>query len=81
MVWVTRINEREETVSVWVRAAQKDGRLKPVDPGFAATQIHALMKSFAFWPQVTLNESLLSPERQAQVVEGALDMFLSWYAV
>lgn len=81
MVWVTRINEREETVTVWVRAAQKDGRLKAVDPGFAAGQLHALMKTFAFWPQVTLNEALLSPERQAEVVEGALDMFLSWYAV
>ncbi len=80
-VWVTRINEREETISAWIRAAQKDGRLKPVDPGFAASQLHALMKTFAFWPQVTLNESLLLPAAQAEVVEGALDLFLNWYAV
>ncbi len=28
-VWLARINEREETFSAWIRAAQKDGRLKP----------------------------------------------------
>lgn len=80
-VWVTRLNQREETFSAWVRAAQKDGRIKPVDPGFAASQLHALMKTFAFWPQVTLNEPLLPAEKQAAVIEGALEMFLNWYAV
>ena len=80
-IWLTRLNEREETFSVWIRAAQKDGRLKAVDPGFAASQLHALLKTFAFWPQVTLNEPLLPVTRQSSVVVGAIDMFLCWYAL
>jgi TetR/AcrR family transcriptional regulator of autoinduction and epiphytic fitness len=77
--WVNRLNEREETFTVWVRAAQQDGRLKAVEPGFAASQIHALLKAFAFWPQVTLNEPLLTAEKQQSVLESALDLFLCWY--
>ncbi|WP_110947642.1 TetR/AcrR family transcriptional regulator [Pseudomonas bohemica] len=80
-VWVNRLNEREETFTVWVRGAQQDGRLKAVEPGFAASQIHALLKAFAFWPQVTLNEPLLTPEKQASVMESALDLFLCWYEI
>lgn len=79
--WMTRLNEREETFTVWIRAAQQDGRLKAIDPGFAATQMHALLKSFAFWPQVTFNAALLSPQEQERVVESTLDMFLGWYEI
>ncbi|MCV4281892.1 TetR/AcrR family transcriptional regulator [Pseudomonas capsici] len=79
--WMTRINEREEAFSVWIRAAQKDGRLKPVDPGFAAAQVHALLKAFAFWPQLTLNAESLTPEKQADVIESTLDMFLGCYEI
>jgi TetR/AcrR family transcriptional regulator of autoinduction and epiphytic fitness len=79
--WMARINEREETFTVWVRAAQKDQRLKAVEPGFAATQMHALLKAFAFWPQVTFNAELLSAEEQEKVVESTLDMFLGWYEI
>lgn len=80
-VWMTRLNEREETFSAWIRAAQKDGRLKAVEPGFAATQMHALLKSFAFWPQVTFNADLLTAQEQEQVIESTLDMFLGWYEI
>ncbi|MFY1667564.1 TetR/AcrR family transcriptional regulator [Pseudomonas sp. Pseu.R1] len=80
-VWVNRLNQREETFTVWVRGAQQDGRLKAVEPGFAASQIHALLKAFAFWPQVTLNEPLLTLEKQVTVVESALDLFLCWYEI
>ncbi|MFJ3682241.1 TetR/AcrR family transcriptional regulator [Pseudomonas sp. NPDC090208] len=76
--WVSRLSEREETFTTWIRSAQQDGRIKAVEPGFAASQIHALLKAFAFWPQVTLNEPLLTPEKQATVVESALDLFLGW---
>ncbi|HEY0289667.1 MAG TPA: TetR/AcrR family transcriptional regulator [Pseudomonas sp.] len=79
--WVNRLNQREESFTVWIRGAQKDGRLKEVDPAFAAHQIHALLKAFAFWPQITLNEPLLTPEKQASVVESALDLFLCWYEI
>ncbi len=78
-IWLARLNEREETFSVWIRDAQADGRLKAADPTFAATQMHGLLKGFVFWPQVTFNKPILSAEEQTQVIESALDLFLGWY--
>ncbi|MET0611457.1 MAG: TetR/AcrR family transcriptional regulator [Pseudomonas caspiana] len=79
--WLARLDEREETFAAWIRAAQADGRLKPADPTFAATQMHGLLKGFAFWPQVTFNKPVLSAEDQTRVIESTLDMFLGWYEV
>ena len=76
---VARMGEREEGLTVWIRAAQADGRLKPVDPEFAAQQVQGLLKSFAFWPQISMGQPSLSPERQTAVAESALDMFLACY--
>ncbi|CAI8815361.1 TetR/AcrR family transcriptional regulator, regulator of autoinduction and epiphytic fitness [Pseudomonas sp. IT-P253] len=76
---VARMGEREEGLTVWIRAAQADGRLKPVDPEFAAQQVQGLLKSFAFWPQISMGLPGLSPEMQTTVVESALDMFLACY--
>ncbi len=76
---VARMGAREEGLTVWIRAAQADGRLKAVAPEFAAQQIHGLLKSFAFWPQISMGKPGLSPEEQHQVAESALDMFLACY--
>lgn len=76
---VARMSEREEGLTVWIRAAQADGRLKPVDPAFAAHQIQGLLKSFAFWPQISLGLPSLESAMQEQVVDSALDMFLACY--
>ncbi|WP_223415567.1 MULTISPECIES: TetR/AcrR family transcriptional regulator [unclassified Pseudomonas] len=76
---VERMGKREEGLTVWIRAAQADGRLKPVDPEFAAQQIQGMLKSFAFWPQISMGLPGLSSEMQATVVDSALDMFLACY--
>ncbi|QAY89372.1 MULTISPECIES: TetR/AcrR family transcriptional regulator [unclassified Pseudomonas] len=76
---VARMGEREEGLTVWIRAAQTDGRLKPVAPEFAAQQIQGMLKSFAFWPQISMGLPGLSAEMQTTVVESALDMFLACY--
>jgi TetR/AcrR family transcriptional regulator of autoinduction and epiphytic fitness len=76
---VARMGEREEGLTVWIRAAQADGRLKAIAPDFAAQQIHGLLKSFAFWPQISMGKPGLSAEEQHQVAESALDMFLACY--
>jgi TetR/AcrR family transcriptional regulator of autoinduction and epiphytic fitness len=78
---VARMGEREESLTLWIRAAQADGRLKPVEPEFAAQQIHGMLKSFAFWPQISMGLPTLSAERQSMVVESALDMFLACHQV
>jgi len=76
---VARLGEREESLTVWIRAAHADGRLKAVDPAFAAQQVQGLLKSFAFWPQVSMGLPGLSADMQGSVVESALDMFLACY--
>ncbi|WP_223446672.1 MULTISPECIES: TetR/AcrR family transcriptional regulator [Pseudomonas] len=76
---VARMGEREEGLTVWIRAAHADGRLKAIAPDFAAQQVQGLLKSFAFWPQISMGKPGLSPEEQHQVAESALDMFLACY--
>ncbi|MDY7560940.1 TetR/AcrR family transcriptional regulator [Pseudomonas sp. 10B1] len=78
---VSRLNEREESFTAWIRAAQLDGRFKAVDPSFAATQIHALIKAFAFWPQITQGAETLASCAQESVMESTLSLFLGWYEI
>ncbi|MFM0736300.1 TetR/AcrR family transcriptional regulator [Paraburkholderia xenovorans] len=77
---VARMGEREEDLTVWIRAAAADGRLRTPDPVFASSQLQALVKAFAFWPQVTMGQPPLSADEQRQVAESAADMFLARYA-
>ena len=76
---VARMGEREEDLTVWIRAAAADGRLKTSDPVFASQQLQGLVKAFAFWPQVTMGQPPLSADDQRQVAESAADMFLARY--
>ncbi|UZE22519.1 TetR/AcrR family transcriptional regulator [Pseudomonas sp. B21-056] len=76
---VSRMGQREEGLTAWIREAQVDGRLKPVEPAFAAQQMHGLIKTFAFWPQISMGQPVLTLEEQLQVIESALDMFLIRY--
>lgn len=77
---VARMGEREEDLTIWVRAAAADDRLDTPDPVFAAQQLIALVKAFAFWPQVTMGQAPLEPAAQRQIAETAADMFLARYA-
>jgi TetR/AcrR family transcriptional regulator of autoinduction and epiphytic fitness len=77
---VARMGEREEDLTVWIRAAAADGRLKTPDPQFASQQLQGLVKAFAFWPQVTMGQPRLSQREQKDVAESAADMFLARYA-
>jgi TetR/AcrR family transcriptional regulator, regulator of autoinduction and epiphytic fitness len=77
---VARMGEREEDLTVWIRAAAADGRLKTADPVFASLQLQGLVKGFAFWPQVTMGQPPLSKAEQKQIAESAADMFLARYA-
>ncbi|CAN1603650.1 TetR/AcrR family transcriptional regulator [Pseudomonas sp. B21-028] len=76
---VSRMGQREEGLTTWIRQAQVDGRLKPVEPAFAAQQMHGLIKTFAFWPQISMGQPSLTLDEQVQVIESALDMFLVRY--
>ncbi len=76
---VARMGEREEGLTVWIRAAAAAGRLKIPDPVFASHQLQGLVKGFAFWPQITLGQPPLNAAAQRQVAESAVDMFLAYY--
>ncbi|EUB86198.1 TetR/AcrR family transcriptional regulator [Pseudomonas sp. GM30] len=76
---VARMGEREEGLTVWIRAAQADGRLKAVEAEFAAQQMQGLLKSFGFWPQISMGLPPLDADTQKAVAESALEMFLARY--
>lgn len=77
---VARLSEREEGVTVWIRAAQADGKLKAGDPAFMATLLQGQVKAVAFWPQVTMGAPPLAPAAQAQLVDAAVSMFLGYFS-
>lgn len=77
---IARLDDREDGLSAWIRAAAADGKLKPLDPAFAAHQLHGMVKGFAFWPQLTLGEPPLGAKQQEQVVTASAEMFLRCYA-
>ncbi|WP_416763555.1 TetR/AcrR family transcriptional regulator [Roseateles sp. So40a] len=76
-----RLGGREEALTVWIRAAMADGRLREGDPAFAAAQLQALVKGFAFWPQITMGQPPLDAAQQRQVADSATDMFLRFHEV
>ncbi|MET4598796.1 MULTISPECIES: TetR/AcrR family transcriptional regulator [Stenotrophomonas] len=78
---VCRMGEKESGVSAWIRAAIADGRLRQVDPEFAGHQLQGLVKSFAFWPQVTMGQAPLAQAERTRVAESAVAMFLGFYTV
>lgn len=75
-----RMGDKEEGLTTWIRAAAADGRLSTDDPGFASMLLQGMIKGFAFWPQVTLGQPVLTAAQRKQVAETAADMFLAHYA-
>jgi TetR/AcrR family transcriptional regulator of autoinduction and epiphytic fitness len=78
---VAKFSEKDGGISGWIRAAQQDGRLKPAEVQFASHLLQGQLKTFAFWPQVTLGQPQLDAAMQLQVTETAVDMFLAYFAV
>ena len=76
---VARLSDKEEAVTTWLRAAQADGKLRQADPVMASHMLQGQLKTFAFWPQVTLNQPPLDAATQDKVVTATVDMFLACY--
>jgi len=76
---VARLSAKEEAVTLWLRAAQADGKLREADPVLASHMLQGQLKTFAFWPQVTLNQPPLDAATQRKVIETTVDMFLAYY--
>jgi TetR/AcrR family transcriptional regulator, regulator of autoinduction and epiphytic fitness len=78
---VAKLSDKEEGMTAWMRAALANGKLKPLDPVFAAHLLQGQLKAFAFWPQVTMGQAPLDAATQQGLVETVADMFLAYYAV
>ena len=76
---VCRMGEKDSGETAWIRAAIADKRLTKVDADFASHQLQGLVKSFAFWPQVTLGQPPLTAAERKRVAESAVAMFLGCY--
>jgi TetR/AcrR family transcriptional regulator of autoinduction and epiphytic fitness len=76
---VARLSDKDVGLAPWIRAAQADGKLKPADAQFAAHLLEAPLKSFAFWPQVTMGQPIPGQAIQEQVLEAAVGMFLLYF--
>ena len=76
---VCRMGEKDSAETAWIRAAISDKRLAKVDPDFASHQLQGLVKSFAFWPQVTLGQAPLAEAERKKVADSAVLMFLGCY--
>lgn len=76
---VARLGEKERGLPEWIAAAQADGRLRAVDPDYAAHQLQGLLKAFTFWPQLAMGQPPLPPDQQKQVLQDCVDMFLGFY--
>ena len=77
---IARIGAREEGLTVWIRAAQADGRLIECDPVFASTMLQGQLKAVSFWPQVTMGAPPLDAAEQERLVQVAVTMFLAYFA-
>jgi TetR/AcrR family transcriptional regulator of autoinduction and epiphytic fitness len=75
---VARLSVKEEAITTWLRTAQADGKLLKADPVIASQLLQGALKTFGFWPQVTLGQPPLDPAVQQQVVEATVDMFLAY---
>lgn len=76
---VARLGEKEQGLASWIRAAQADGRLRKVDPSYAAHQLQGLLKAFAFWPQLGMGQKPLSKAEGERLLADCAAMFLSHY--
>jgi len=76
---IETLGQREAGFAAWIRAAAADGRLKAPDPAFAAQQLEALVKGFAFWPQLAMGQPPLTSAQEDAVASAAVEMFLAYY--
>jgi len=76
---VAKLGDKEEGVTVFLRAAQQDGKLKPGDPLFLSHLLQGQLKTFAFWPQVAMGQPPLDDAQQELIVRSAVEMFLNSY--
>ncbi|OOY34283.1 hypothetical protein BOV90_05060 [Solemya velum gill symbiont] len=77
----SNIQDSEIGVVKWINNAVMDGRLSVADPVVAGKQFIALIKEFAFWPQLYGIKPIPAKKDQAEIINSAIGMFLSTYEI
>jgi TetR/AcrR family transcriptional regulator of autoinduction and epiphytic fitness len=65
----------------WIKEATADGKLLCSDPVIAGKQFLALIQAFALWPQFYGVKPVPDNQQQADIIDSAVQMFVSRYAV
>jgi TetR/AcrR family transcriptional regulator of autoinduction and epiphytic fitness len=74
---VTQVSREEDTLAVWIRAANADGRLAAPDPDLAAQAFWAMLSGAFLMPAIFATPV---PETQAErIQEELVGMFLARY--
>jgi len=73
------LHTREVGITKWIRSAAAHGRLRVDDPAFAGEQFTALIKAFAFWPQLIGSIPAPTKPERKRLAEAASEMFLARY--
>lgn len=73
--------QQETALKRWIKAAQQDKRLKPVDPNLINDQIISLLKGQAFWPQFMRIKPELDSVQVKEVARSTVAIILSFYQI
>jgi TetR/AcrR family transcriptional regulator of autoinduction and epiphytic fitness len=76
---LSKIEESEACFFEFLEQATHKGALKITNPQRAATQFFSLIKGELFWPMIIKGQELPDDETCQQVIEQAVDIFLSYY--
>jgi len=74
-----KYSQAESGLTTWIKAALADDRLIELDPLFASTQFIALLKSFAFWPQIIGHTPSPGAAHKQVIIQSSVEMFLKQY--
>lgn len=73
------LNKDNIGIVKWIKAANRDGRIRAPDAIMAGRQFLALLEEFAFWPQLYGIDPVPSKREQKKIIDSAVDVFLNTY--
>ncbi len=70
-------DSHEDSLAIWLKAADKDGRLKVKNPKLAAEAFWSLFAGTFFWPPVL--EGPVEEKREKKLKKAFIELFLAQY--
>lgn len=69
----------EQNLMQWLSEAVQAGKLRELEPEFAARQLLGMIDNFCVWPQILLNEPTPCEVQQHKIAVEAVRLFLDSY--